>query len=61
MLDVIDVAEMNDFELTREWYDGVGQDSFQGLPHEDPRNHIEELEDLGSRSEQYEVSEYHML
>ncbi|KAF3555782.1 hypothetical protein F2Q69_00015698 [Brassica cretica] len=38
-----------------------GQDPFQGLPHQDPRNHIEELEDLVSRSEQNEVFEYHML
>ncbi|KAF3591554.1 hypothetical protein DY000_02022330 [Brassica cretica] len=38
-----------------------GQDPFQGLPHQDPRNQIEELEDLVSRSEQNEVSEYHML
>ena len=59
--DVIVVAEMNDFDLSREWYDWVGQDPFQGLPHQDPRNHIEELEDLVSRSEQNEVSEYHML
>ncbi|CAN6869606.1 unnamed protein product [Brassica oleracea] len=59
--DVIVVAEMNDFNLSREWYDWVGQDPFQGLPHHDPREHIEELEDLVSRSEQNEVSEYHML
>ncbi|KAF3519090.1 hypothetical protein DY000_02059300 [Brassica cretica] len=52
---------MNDFDLSREWYDWVGQDPFQGLSHQDPRNHIEELEDLVSRSEQNEVSEYHML
>ncbi|KAF2560201.1 hypothetical protein F2Q70_00018010 [Brassica cretica] len=38
-----------------------GQDPFQGLPHQDPRNHIEELEHLVSRSEQNDVSEYHML
>ncbi|KAF2617662.1 hypothetical protein F2Q68_00039317 [Brassica cretica] len=37
------------------------QDPFQGLPHQDSRNHIEELEDLVSRSEKNEVSEYHML
>ncbi|KAF2589338.1 hypothetical protein F2Q70_00038900 [Brassica cretica] len=43
---VIDVAEMNDFDLSREWYDWVGQDPFQGLPHQDPRNQIEDLEDL---------------
>ncbi|KAF2588333.1 hypothetical protein F2Q70_00038446 [Brassica cretica] len=49
--DVIDVAEMNDFDLSREWYDGVGQDPFQGLPHQDPRKHIEELEDLVSRND----------
>ncbi|KAF3583035.1 hypothetical protein DY000_02032082 [Brassica cretica] len=59
--EVIDVAEMNDFHLSREWYDWVGQDPFQGLPHQDPINHIEELEDLMSRSEQNEVFEYHML
>ena len=54
--DVIDVAEMNDFDLSREWYDWVGQDSFQGRPHHDPINHIAELEDLVLRSEQNEVS-----
>ena len=59
--DVIDVAEMNDFDLSREWYDGVGEDPLQGLPHQDPRKHFKELEDLVSRSEQNEVSEYHML
>ncbi|KAF2604838.1 hypothetical protein F2Q70_00026145 [Brassica cretica] len=47
--DVIDVAEMNDIDLSREWYDWVGQDPFQSLPHQDPRNHIEELEDPVSR------------
>ncbi|CAG7885605.1 unnamed protein product, partial [Brassica rapa] len=52
---------MIEFEMSCEWYDGVGQYPFQGLPHQDPRNHIEELEDLVSRSEQNEVSEYHML
>uniref|UniRef100_A0A0D3ATQ5 Retrotransposon gag domain-containing protein n=1 Tax=Brassica oleracea var. oleracea TaxID=109376 RepID=A0A0D3ATQ5_BRAOL len=41
--------------------DEEGQDPFQGLPHQDPRNHIEELEDLVSRSEQNRVCEYHML
>uniref|UniRef100_A0A0D3D4T9 Uncharacterized protein n=1 Tax=Brassica oleracea var. oleracea TaxID=109376 RepID=A0A0D3D4T9_BRAOL len=40
---------------------GEGQDPFEGLPHQDPRKHIEELEDLVSRSGQNEVSEYHML
>uniref|UniRef100_A0A0D3DLE2 Retrotransposon gag domain-containing protein n=1 Tax=Brassica oleracea var. oleracea TaxID=109376 RepID=A0A0D3DLE2_BRAOL len=59
--DVIVVAEMNNFDLSREWYDWVGQDPFQGLPHQDPRNHIEELEDLVSRGEHNEVFEYHML
>ncbi|KAF3541774.1 hypothetical protein F2Q69_00024054 [Brassica cretica] len=39
----------------------TSQDPFQGLPHQDPRNHIEELEHLVSRSEQNDVSEYHML
>ena len=47
--DVIVVAEMNDFDLSREWYDWVGQDPFQGLLREDTRNHIEELEDLVSK------------
>ncbi|KAF2579794.1 hypothetical protein F2Q68_00005176 [Brassica cretica] len=28
--DVIDVAEMNDFNLSRDWYDWVAQDPFQG-------------------------------
>ncbi|KAF3562812.1 hypothetical protein DY000_02017217 [Brassica cretica] len=41
--------------------DEEGQEPFQGLPHQDPINHIEEFEDLVSRSEQNEVSEYHML
>ncbi|KAF2552587.1 hypothetical protein F2Q68_00035331 [Brassica cretica] len=59
--DVIDVAEMNDFDLSGEWYDWVGQDPFQGLSHQDPRNHIEELKDFVSRSEQNEVSEHHKL
>ncbi|KAF2595162.1 hypothetical protein F2Q70_00044036 [Brassica cretica] len=59
--DVIVVAEMNEFDLSREWYDWVGQYPFHGLPHQDPRSHIEELEYLVSRSEQNEVSEYHML
>lgn len=57
--DVIAVADMNDFDLSREWYDWVNQDPFQGLPHEDPRNHIKELEDLVLRSDQNEV--YYML
>ncbi|KAF3571631.1 hypothetical protein F2Q69_00059150 [Brassica cretica] len=39
----------------------IRQDPIQGLPHQDPRNHIEKLEDLVSRSKQNEVSEYHML
>ncbi|KAF3575305.1 hypothetical protein F2Q69_00059497 [Brassica cretica] len=46
ILVVIAVAEMNDYDLSREWYDWVGQDPFQGLPHQDSRNHNEELEDL---------------
>ena len=53
--DVIVVADMNDFDLSREWYDWGSQDPFQGLPHQDPINHIEELEDLVSRSEHNEV------
>ncbi|KAF3531076.1 hypothetical protein DY000_02042040 [Brassica cretica] len=61
ILDVIVVAGMDDFDLSRLWYDGVGKDPFQGFPHQDPRNNIAELEYLVSRSEQNEVSEYHML
>ena len=59
--DMIAVDEMNDFDLSREWYDWVGQDPFQGLLREDPRNHIEELEDLVSRTEQDEISVDHIL
>ena len=59
--DVIVVAEMNGFDLSREWYDWLGQDPFQGLLCEDPKNHIEELEDLVSRSEQNEISVDHIL
>ncbi|KAF2615877.1 hypothetical protein F2Q70_00012063 [Brassica cretica] len=39
----------------------ICQDPFQGLPHQDPRNHIKELKDLVSRSQQNEVFEHHML
>ena len=39
--DLITVAEMNDFYLSREWYDWVDQDPFQSLLREDPINHIE--------------------
>ena len=59
--DVISVAGTNDFDLNREWYDWVGQDPFQGLLCEDPRNHIVELEDLVSRSEHNEISVDHIL
>ncbi|KAF2560184.1 hypothetical protein F2Q70_00017579 [Brassica cretica] len=55
ILDVIDVAEVDDFDLSREWYDWVGQYPFQGLPHQDPRNHIEELEDLVSMTFLYKI------
>ncbi|KAF3578553.1 hypothetical protein DY000_02033300 [Brassica cretica] len=34
--DVISFAEMNDFDLSREWCNWVGQGPFQGLPHQDP-------------------------
>ena len=59
--DVIVVAQMNDFDLSREWYDWLGQDPFQGIIREDIRNHIEELEDLVSRSEQNEIYVDHIL
>ena len=49
--DVIVAAEMNDFDLSREWYDWISQDPFEGLLNQDPKNYIEELEDLVSRSE----------
>ena len=35
--DVSDVAETNDFDLNREWYDWGSVDPFRGLPHEDQR------------------------
>ncbi|KAG2323022.1 hypothetical protein Bca52824_016235 [Brassica carinata] len=41
--------------------DENGKDPVQGFPHQDPKNPIAELEDLLSRSEQDDVSEYHML
>ncbi|KAF3588034.1 hypothetical protein F2Q69_00029299 [Brassica cretica] len=47
--DVIVAAEMNDFDLSREWYDWISQDPFEGLLNQDPKNYIEELEDLVSR------------
>ncbi|KAG5393742.1 hypothetical protein IGI04_023705 [Brassica rapa subsp. trilocularis] len=47
--------------IARQLINVQGQDPFQGLPHQDPKNQIEELEDLMSRSEQNEGSEYHML
>lgn len=56
---VIVAAEMNDFDLSREWYDWVGQDPLHGLPHEDPRNHIKELEKLASESEQWCICRPH--
>ncbi|KAF3559360.1 hypothetical protein F2Q69_00017919 [Brassica cretica] len=34
--DVISFAEINDFDLSREWCNWVGQGPFQGLPHQDP-------------------------
>ncbi|KAF3557867.1 hypothetical protein F2Q69_00013444 [Brassica cretica] len=52
--DVIDVAETNDFDLNREWYDWGSVDPFRGLPHEDPRDLIKELEEIGPASEQNE-------
>ena len=44
ILDVIDVAETNDFDLNREWYEQESVDPFRGLPYEDPRDLIKELE-----------------
>ncbi|KAF2573642.1 hypothetical protein F2Q70_00003970 [Brassica cretica] len=61
ILDVIDVAETNDFDLNHEWYDWGSVDPFQGLPYEDPRDLIKELEELASASEQNEVSVDHII
>ncbi|KAF3595197.1 hypothetical protein DY000_02022062 [Brassica cretica] len=61
IFDVIDVAETNDFDLNREWYDWGSVDPFRRLPHEDPRDLIKELEELGPASEQNEVSIYHII
>ena len=55
--DVIVVAEMNTFDLTSQWYNWGSEDLFRGLPHENPRNHIEELEGLVSRRKQKQISE----
>ncbi|KAF2614702.1 hypothetical protein F2Q70_00011938 [Brassica cretica] len=59
--DVIDVAETNNFDLNREWYDWGSVDPCRGLPHEDPRDLIKELEELSSASEQNEVSVDHII
>ncbi|KAF2602588.1 hypothetical protein F2Q70_00025842 [Brassica cretica] len=59
--DVIDVAETNDFDLNREWYDWGSVDPFRGLPHEDPIYLIKELEELASASEHNEVSVDHII
>ncbi|KAF2594385.1 hypothetical protein F2Q70_00044218 [Brassica cretica] len=59
--DVIDVAETNNFDLNREWYDWGSVDPFRALPHEDPRDLIKELEELASASEQNEVSVDHII
>ena len=59
--DLIDVAEKNDFDLNREWYDRRSVDPFWGLPHEDPRNLIKELEELALASEQNEVYVDHLI
>ncbi|KAF2583265.1 hypothetical protein F2Q68_00005003 [Brassica cretica] len=58
---VIDVAETNIFDLNREWYDWGSVDPCRGLPHEDPRDLIKELEELSSASEQNEVSVDHII
>ncbi|KAF3503815.1 hypothetical protein F2Q69_00043731 [Brassica cretica] len=58
---VIDVAETNNFDLNREWYDWGSVDLFRGLPHEDPRDLIKVLEELASASEQNEVSVDHII
>ncbi|KAF3592738.1 hypothetical protein DY000_02021634 [Brassica cretica] len=59
--DVIDVAETIDFYLNREWYDWGSVDPFRGLPHENPRDLIKELEDLASVSKENEVSVDHII
>ncbi|XP_033139313.1 uncharacterized protein LOC117130701 [Brassica rapa] len=55
--DVIAVAEMNTFDLTSQCYNWGSEDIFRGLPHENPRNHIEELEGLVSRRKKKQISE----
>uniref|UniRef100_A0A0D3E8S3 Retrotransposon gag domain-containing protein n=1 Tax=Brassica oleracea var. oleracea TaxID=109376 RepID=A0A0D3E8S3_BRAOL len=52
------ILKVDENEMLR---DEEGQDPFQGLLCEDPKNHIEELEDLVSRSEQNEISVDHIL
>lgn len=42
-------------------YDWGSVDPFQGLLHEDPRDHIKELEELASSSKQNEVSVDHII
>ncbi|KAF3512089.1 hypothetical protein F2Q69_00006059 [Brassica cretica] len=54
--DVTYVAETNNFDLNREWYDWESVDPFRGLPHEDPRDLIKELEEfLASLDEEYMI------
>lgn len=59
--DAIFVTKADDFELARNWYDWLGQHLFQGLRHEDPRNHIKVLEDEISSTRMYEYSEDYIL
>ncbi|WZY99638.1 hypothetical protein YC2023_071967 [Brassica napus] len=55
--DVIAVAETNTFDLTSQWYNWGSEDLLRGLPHKNPRNHIEELDGLVSRCKQKQISE----
>ncbi|KAF3568247.1 hypothetical protein DY000_02014396 [Brassica cretica] len=59
--EVIDVAETNNFDLNREWYDWGSVDPFRALPHEDARDLIKELEELASASEHNEVFVDHII
>ncbi|WZY99930.1 hypothetical protein YC2023_072259 [Brassica napus] len=52
---------MNTFDLTSQWYNWGSEDLVRGLPHENPRNHIEELDGLVSRCKQKQISEEFIL
>ncbi|KAF2541382.1 hypothetical protein F2Q68_00032200 [Brassica cretica] len=59
--DVIDVAVTKNFDMNLEWYYWGSVNPFRGLPHEDPRDLIKELEELASAGEQNEVFVDHII